>query len=822
MKPVVDLSSFEFHYGEASELSSEEFAQIFATPKMLSYPRPILLGIRIHGATAKKQYKAKLIETVVRQFGTVAYTFKGNLLLAYTPSGSAKAENIAKAKRLVMEYGDLDEKNTFSVDVVLAYPSPDNAEGILAKVEKASQNAEGVLVYDDVDLDPSNPLYLSGDELKEATLDFAKSLGFTSFGLGLIIPERNRVEIIDEQGKKSFSLLGGSFALERLLPFVAISRGDPYFYISDSRNLPPKPMAILDSLGAVSAALRFFSEKGKLIGFAYATSPRNLGYFGNEEANVMENLFAMANKRFLLLRGETLLARAQEEIAMLSTDADQALVRIDQKGYIVSMSPNLAKAYAHEARINDKASKPWPLIFGAKKAAPESEVALSELGSGAYRFHYLGQDQDGVDSYLFSRLEETTGSKRKEKATLTFTREAFDSFLQDDLLAFEKGTLLFLRLANAEALASKVKSAKVEQAENAFGQYLVSQGYGYSLYHYEGNVYAYFLPRKEKEEGKQLAISLANKLSKVNKLGAFGGKLEVDYLLLTYPIEVHSLVDVESFVRALFGKSDDFGHGRLMELNKERGRLLLASAYEEEAVKKAMVAQEVPFRLTPIKDISANKIAYLHLDLDVRGDDGDEILPPKILAAAKRVNLLPKMMGLAQEKLALSYLDDSKTMKAMGYRGVMFHVPMELLLQDNYYNAFLKALPRNRNFLMLRFGVSELERDEEIGRLNDLRKAGFLLALEDYKHQVDYDFDAYITMLGDLTSGASDKGASFLSLCQKHARANKVVAVGFVDDPAGIAFLNASHLHYAMGLAAGKALGEKELMTSIRNKRKGK
>ena len=77
-------------------------------------------------------------------------------------------------------------------------------------------------------------------------------------------------------------------------------------------------------------------------------------------------------------------------------------------------------------------------------------------------------------------------------------------------------------------------------------------------------------------------------------------------------------------------------------------------------------------------------------------------------------------------------------------------------------------------------------------------------------------------MLGDLTSGASDKGASFLSLCQKHARANKVVAVGFVDDPAGIAFLNASHLHYAMGLAAGKALGEKELMTSIRNKRKGK
>ena len=822
MKQVVDLSTFEFHYGEASPLSYEQFAAIFSNEKLLSYPRPILLGIRIHGANAKKEYKEKLIQNVVLQFGTIAYTFKGNLLLAYTPSGVAKAENMAKAKRLVMDYGDLDAKVAMSIDVVMAYPSKDNADTILEKVEKAAENAEGVVVFDQSDIDPSDPLYLSSIELGEMTLDFARSLGFTSIGLGIITPERNRVEVINEQGKASFSLLGKSFALERLLPFVALSTGDPYFYVSDSRNLPPKPMAILDSLGAVSAALRFFSEKGKLIGFAYATSPRNLGYFGVEEVKILDNLFVMANKRFLLLRTEKLLEDAKDEIKMLSTDADQALLRVDRKGNIVSMSPNLASAYKTDARINDKASKPWPLIFGQKKAEPESIVTLSELGSGTYRFHYLGQDQEGVDSYLFSRLDETYGSRRKEKVTGTFTRDSFDSLLQDDILSFEKGTLLFVRLANSEYLASKVKDGEIADVENAFGKYLVEQGYGYDLYHYGENIYGYLLPRKDKEEGKQLAISLATKLSKLNKLGKYPGKLEVDYLLLTYPIEVHSLADAESFVRALFGKSDDFGHGRLMELNKERGRLLLASSYEEEAVKKAMVTQEVPFRLTPIKDISANKIAYLHLDLDLRGEDGDEILPPKIIAAAIRTKLLPKLMGLAEEKLALSYLDDMKTMKAMGYQGVMFHFPMDLMLQDGFYNAFLKAFPRNRKFLMLRFGEGELQRDEEIGRLNDLRKEGFLLALEDYKHEVNYDFDGYITMLGDLTSGAGDKGASFLSLCQKHARANKVVAVGFVDDPTGIAFLNASHLHYAMGLAAGKALGEKELMTSIRNKRKAK
>ena len=142
--------------------------------------------------------------------------------------------------------------------------------------------------------------------------------------------------------------------------------------------------------------------------------------------------------------------------------------------------------------------------------------------------------------------------------------------------------------------------------------------------------------------------------------------------------------------------------------------------------------------------------------------------------------------------------------------------------QDAYYNNFLKAIPHNRDYLYLRFGEGELQTAKAVSRLNDLKAAGFKLALQDYRHEVYYDFDAYITMLGDLTTGSGDKGASFLTLCQKHARAGKVVMVGFVDDPQGIAFLLASHLPYAMGQAAGRAIPEKDLMTSIRNKRKAK
>ena len=389
-------------------------------------------------------------------------------------------------------------------------------------------------------------------------------------------------------------------------------------------------------------------------------------------------------------------------------------------------------------------------------------------------------------------------------------------------MARRDGSLLYLRLSNAEAVAQKAKpAAKAEEVMTLFVKYLVEKGYGYDLYRYDENTLVYVLPRVGKESAKSLALSLATLISRINKMGRFSYKPQVDYLLLTYPVEVAYTTDADSFVRSLLGKAADFGHGRLSELNKERGRLLLPPLYQEEAVKKAMVNQEVPFRLTPVKDITTNKIAYIHLDLNIHGEDGDEILPPDVISAAKRSNLLVKMMGLAQDKIAISYLEDMKTMKSLGYKGIMFHFPMELLMQDGYYNNFLKALPQNRDFIYLRFREGEVDKNT-VARLDALRKEGFKLALEDYRHEVPYEFDGYVTSLFDLTGGAGVEGATFLNLCQKKARAGKVVAVGFVDDPQSIAFLASSHLAYAMGQAAGKAMIEKDFMTTIRNKRKSK
>ena len=823
MKKTLIPAELQFHYGEAFEYEYGAFAEILQTPSLLDYPRPVLMLLHLQGPKPKKNLFQKLVTLTIGHFGAFAYAIKGNNLYVYSPNGSAKAEVLTKARDLIMEYGDLDGKTTYSTNVVLAYPRIDNTAGLLQKMEEAADGSKNVVVFDDIGVDPTNVTYLSDDEVGDLSFDIAKSLGFASVGIGRIIPNRNRVEILSESGRASFSRLGKAFSLERLLPFVSLANDDPYFFIGDARNLPSKPMAILDSVGAVSAIIRFFKEKDQLRGFAYATSTRNVGYLGKEEAKAIEDFFVLSNKRFLTLALRKAEEEANRDLGIMTTLSDAALLRLDQKQNIVSLSPNLKAAYPN-ARINDKAVKAWPHLFGEKHPAQNGDhVMLPELGSGTYCFHFLSQDEEGISTYIFSRLDEIEGSRKRETDTGIYTRSCYDNVLLEETLAYKKGALLFVRLANADMIASKVKPpVEIKEVMDAFIAYLFAQGYGFDLYRYDENTLVYVLPKKEKEEAKQIAIALATKLSKITKLGRFSAKPLVDYLLLGYPVEVANNVDADSFVRSLFGKADDFGHGRLSELNKERGRLLLASAYEEEAVKKAMVDLELPFRLTPVKDAASNAISFLHLDLDVHGEDGDEILPPNVISAAKRTQLLTKMMGLAQDKLALSYLEDSKTMKALGYKGVLFHFPMELMEQDAYYNNFLKAIPHNRDYLYLRFGEGELQTAKAVSRLNDLKAAGFKLALEDYRHEVYYDFDAYITMLGDLTTGSGDKGASFLTLCQKHARAGKVVMVGFVDDPQGIAFLLASHLAYAMGQAAGRAIPEKDLMTSIRNKRKAK
>ena len=816
-----DVSAPEFRYAEAMTADLQGFPALLKLPEVLSYPRPLLLVVKFSLAKPRAQSVDKFIEMAVREYGSLVYAQEGQYLYILTPNGAAKGENAFKTRRLIALFGDIKAKKPCTADAVLAYVSEENADRIFADAKAKIEETQGVAILDDLTVDPANPNFLSGKESGDLAYDIAYSLGFNGVGVARIVSERNRVEILSTHGKESFSRLGKSFSLERVLPFVSLSSGDDFFFVADSRNLPPKPMAILDSIGVISITMRFFKEEGKLIGFAYATSTRNVGYMKKDGFASLERFYALAEKRFLLQTIETERQEAYQTANDLSSYSDNALLRVDRKGNIVYMSPNLAKAYAsREARINDKASKPFPMLFGKKPVQTGDDITLSQLGAGTYRFYLLSSDDEGTKTYLFTRLEETLGTRRKEKDTDIFTMASYRTILQDELLERHHGALLYLRLSNAEAVAAKMKpAAKTKEVMDAFISFLVEKNYGYDLYRYDETTLVYLLPRISKEAGKSLALSLATLLSKVTKLGRFMMIPQVDYLLLTYPIEVAYTTDADSFVRSLLGKAADFGHGRLSELNKERGRLLLPPAYEEEAVKKAMVAQEVPFRLTPVKDITTNKVAFLHLDLNIHGEDGDEILPPNVISAATRTNLLVKMMGLAQEKIALSYLDDTKTMKSLGYEGIMFHIPMSLLVQEGYYANFLKAVPANHSFLYLRFGESEVN-EKTIHRLDALKKEGFKLVLEDYRHHVDYDFDGYATSLFDLTGGRDDNGASFLTLCQKHARAGKVVAVGFVDDPQAIAFLSSSHLSFAMGQAAGKAMIEKDFLTTLRNKRK--
>lgn len=822
-KKVFDITAPEFDYAEAKTIQKEAFEAVLGMDELHAYPRPVLLAFEFSCEKPKKDTVEKLVDMAVREFGSLIYYEDNNRIISVTPFGSAKAENATKVRRMVSSFGAIESKKTVSVRIVMAYVTKENAASLLPTCLEKLEQKKDLLIVDETFIDPSDATFLCSKELSELSFDLAYSLGFQSTGFGRIIGQRNRVELLSTSGKASFSRLGNAFSLERLLPFVSISEGDDYFFVSDSRNLPPKPMAILDSIGLISFAVRFFKEKGKLIGFAFAGSSRNIGYMKGEGKQLLERFFQIEEKRFFLAALDKQKEDAKQDAIDLSTYADNALLRVDKRGNIVYMSPNLADAYAsREARINDKASKPFPEIFGKKMPSHGETVLLTQLGSGHYYFYPLRVDSEGTKTYLFTRLDETQGSRRKERNTDIYTRYSYDSLLQDELLARRDGSLLYIRLSNAAMAAGKVKpEGTVEEVMNHFIAYLVEKGFGYDLYRYDENTLVYVLPRVAKESVKSLALSLATLVAKITKLGRFPVKPEVDYLLLSYPIEVAYTTDADSFVRALFGKADDFGHGRLCELNKERGRLLLPPLYEEEAVKKAMVAMEVPFRLTPIKDIGTNQIAYIHLDFNIHGEDGDEILPPNVLAAARRTNLLVKMLGIANEKLAISYLDDAKTMKLLGYRGIMFHVPMELLIQDAFYNNFLKALPNNREYLYLRVGESEINQ-RSIARLDQLRKEGFKLALEDYRHEVPYEFDGYLTALFDLTGGAGEAGASFLALCQKKARAGKVVAVGFVDDPQAIAFLNSSHLSYAMGQAAGKAMDEKDFLTGIRNKRKAK
>jgi len=298
---------------------------------------------------------------------------------------------------------------------------------------------------------------------------------------------------------------------------------------------------------------------------------------------------------------------------------------VDEKYVIKFASPLLEEKFiepivgklCHKALFGlDEPCENCPLIKGALSRN------ATFLGSGTYN-HLAFSNGGNYDVYLFDDKHNIIGSK-----------ELLDERLLSLINQESKGYLFCVKIENLESVASKNKvdpEVIMNQLLDALRKYHLDD----NLYRKADDELVYILEEVHKED----AIRLGNLLSRCFNEKFLANtryvNLVIKTILLSYPLEVSTLFDLESLSRTLFAQAEK--KGRLYRLDEDPTPIDKHKYYLE-ILENSFKNDHIPLIISNVLDNKDKNNNLSYLSLDYKDESLMPIKEDEITLVAKQEN----------------------------------------------------------------------------------------------------------------------------------------------------------------------------------------
>lgn len=253
----------------------------------------------------------------------------------------------------------------------------------------------------------------------------------------------------------------------------------------------------------------------------------------------------------------------------------------------------------------------------------ETKSIITKLGSRTYT-NVVNRNHDAFDVYILSNGNNVVSSKEE-------LQEKLLSLINND----QRGYLLCFKF---EGLSDLAKKNKVTESFIVNELYKVLSGYNLdgNLYHKETDEFVYLIEDviidNAIELSRRLASALEERLLLSNEKGS---PITPKVLLLSYPLEVSTLFDLDSLSRTMYKTVDK--KGRLYRIARDPLPIDKRKYYTE-IIEESFKHDAIPLSFVEVKDVNDGSILK-EIHFDYHNEEGDPINEMDVTLYTKQENL---------------------------------------------------------------------------------------------------------------------------------------------------------------------------------------
>ncbi len=546
--------------------------------------------------------------------------------------------------------------------------------------------------------------------------------GYEAIGLAYYDPSHRAYRIVEELHREGMTPAFKSLEKEgliredRLDPYYKIAIGEPFFATNDGLHLPSRPAGIMDSLGLRSIAIRAIGSETEKEGIIYLTSTKQMPDFDYEKTKELETLFEALSLHLLLEKGIAEREQAKKRETLLTSPFRHYVLQLDPlNGRVVHASSNLIEAFPNieVGRKVPEAILPEDVdilsLEGYQKTLPA-------LGPGMVHFEVISRTPE--ITIVLTKQEQNFASYRLDEGLLILNRRALMADLESEFLADKEGIVLAFRIENADAITTRFEGSTIDDVMSAVMGRLCVSSLEEGLYRYDDMTLAYLISGGEKDDGRDLAVQIAEALSNPLPFRDKTIQPEVSYYVISYPTEASCNFDLESLLRTCFGRVASVGKGRIVPFDeKDEAPLALPRAYKEEALKKALAKGKFPLLFNPVVENSSLRPRFVEAGIGLVLAKGEKPSPEAVRALIHD----DKTTGQLEVGEAQSFFEFFKAhgseLKASSIRGVIFRVSKSSMFSSTYIRTLSKGTkdaktPKDYITLLAPNSFAEEEKDK--------------------------------------------------------------------------------------------------------------
>ena len=546
--------------------------------------------------------------------------------------------------------------------------------------------------------------------------------GYEAIGLAYYDPSHRAYRLIEELHREgmapAFKALEkeGYIKEDRLDPYYKIAIGEPFFATNDGLHLPSRPAGIMDSLGLRSIAIRAIGSESEKEGIIYLTSTKAMPDFDYEKTKELETFFEALSLHLLLEKGIAEKERAKKLETLLTTPFRHFVLQLEPTTRkVVHASTNLVEAFP-DIEIGKKVPEAILPEDVDILAMEDYHKTLPSLGPGMVHFEVISRTPE--ITLVLTKQEQNFASYRLDTGLLILNRRALMADLESEFLAEKEGIVLAFRIENADAITTRFEGSTIDEVMSAVMARLSVSALEEGLYRYDDMTLAYLISGGEKDDGRDLAVQIAEALS--NPL-PFRGKTiqpEISYYVISYPTEASCNFDLESLLRTCFSRVASVGKGRIVPFDeKDEAPLALPRAYKEEALKKALAKGKFPLLFSPVVENSSLRPRFVEAGIGLVLAKGEKPSPDAVRALIHDEKTTSQLeVGEAQSFFEFFKLHGSD-LKASSIRGVIFRVSKSSMFSSTYIRTLSKGTkeaktPKDYITLLVPNTFAEEEKDK--------------------------------------------------------------------------------------------------------------